>query len=93
MSEPEDIQVQVEFPSRPAPSIEILDENDLVNRYAPVVESEMNKRAKRVVNETLAGDWTSLQKIKISDWDLAQFARALEPCTTPALLSRARSRC
>lgn len=77
MSEPEDIQLQVELPSRPAPSIEILDENDLVDRYAPVVESEMNRRAKRLVNETLAGDWTSLQKIKISDWDLAQFARAL----------------
>lgn len=62
--------------SKAATEITLIDEGALVARYAPMVE-EKSRRAKRLIKEAASGDWSSLQKVKVNDFQMSQFARSM----------------
>ena len=59
-----------------ATRIELIDEGVLVARYAPLVE-EKGRRAQRLLKEAVAGNWSSLQKVNVDDFQMSQFARSM----------------
>lgn len=59
-----------------AASITLIDERALVARYAPMAEMQ-TRRAIRIRNEAESGDWRTLQRYRVNDWHMSQFARSM----------------